>query len=170
MNELTIKHTWTTANILPNSLETSIIDNEQISLTKLSWTPLHYIVYFGFKYSQAELLMANINIKDAEGFTPLLMAVRDGNYNDARILLDYGAEINIQNKSENTPLHIATRRKDEEMIKLLLERGADCTKVNKENLTPLMIAQSMSSNIIAELLLNAELKVFQNRCQNLCPK
>ncbi|HLI84530.1 MAG TPA: ankyrin repeat domain-containing protein [Bryobacteraceae bacterium] len=59
------------------------------------------------------------------GMTPLLFAVRDGNSEMARLLLDRGADINRSSGNHTSPLLIALLNGQVGLASELLERGAD---------------------------------------------
>ena len=86
---------------------------------------------------------AEINERDPEGISPLLLAIFNGHYDFGAMLLDRGADANLADEAGRTPLYQAidmrrlefiagrpapkwTDRLDGlEMVKLLLARGAD---------------------------------------------
>ena len=57
--------------------------------------------------------------------TPLLMAIRRGNYQVVKLLLDNGADPNISDNFGSTPLISATHKNNYDMVKLLLDKEAD---------------------------------------------
>jgi len=59
------------------------------------------------------------------GMTPLLFAVRDGNTEIVRFLLDHGADINLASGNHTTPLLIALLNGQVTLARELLTRGAD---------------------------------------------
>jgi len=59
------------------------------------------------------------------GMTPLLFAIRDGNVNMMRLLLDRGADINQSSGNHTTPLLIALLNGQVGIASELLARGAD---------------------------------------------
>jgi type II secretory pathway predicted ATPase ExeA len=65
------------------------------------------------------------NVRDASGFTPLMLAVVHGHAPAVRALLDSGAQINARNRGGITPTMLAVINERPEVLKLLLERGAD---------------------------------------------
>lgn len=59
------------------------------------------------------------------GMTPLLFAVRDGNFEVAKLLLDHGADIHRSSGNRTSPLVIALTNGQIGLAGYLLERGAD---------------------------------------------
>lgn len=79
----------------------------------------------------------NVNEKDPfGGSSPLISASLFGKEEEARILLEAGADINFQNNDGSTALHVAAFFCRPEIVKLLLESGADKTMKNKFGATP----------------------------------
>jgi uncharacterized protein len=73
-----------------------------------------------------------VNAYDANGYTPLIIAIENNNIEEVMRLIKNGADINKPGKrfSSITPLHYAIGLKDEKdglpIVRLLLEHGADC--------------------------------------------
>ena len=84
---------------------------------------------------------ANINVQDANGWTPLMFAVAAAHSKLAKLLLDKGADVNIKAKKGWTPLMIAAKHNDVEMMKLLLEKGAYIHDQNQDGKSALMLAE-----------------------------
>jgi ankyrin repeat protein len=80
---------------------------------------------------------SNINEKDPfGGSSPLITACVFGKTEEARILIDAGADLNFQNNDGSTALHSSAFFCRPEIVKMLLERGADKTITNKFGATP----------------------------------
>lgn len=71
---------------------------------------------------------ARIDVKDKNGNTPLIDAVRSSFIEGARILIAKGAQINASNNLGETPLIVAVQKRDLAMTRLLLTEGADPAK------------------------------------------
>lgn len=66
----------------------------------------------------------------------LLLAVEKGNVDEARQLLDAGADVNMRGVNGDTALHVAAARGDMNMLMMLAEHGADFALVNGIGHTP----------------------------------
>ena len=95
---------------------------------------------------------SDVNQKDEDGYTPLLLAVRSREDLDTvKLLLENGANPNIKNNRDETPLLI-TRNKD--IAKILIEHGADVNIIDKRNNnTPLFYAISNRDLETAKILI-----------------
>jgi len=52
-------------------------------------------------------------------------AIRESRLENARLLVDYGANLDFQNEVGNYPLYLAARKQDFDIALLLLKAGAD---------------------------------------------
>ena len=97
------------------------------------WTPLHFAS--GSRYSKTgsvqvsvvRLLLergADINARDATGWTPLHQASYSGAVEVVRLLLENGADVEAKVYDGRTVLQIADDRGHDEIVKLLREYGA----------------------------------------------
>jgi len=96
---------------------------------------------------------ADINGRDVNHDTPLLVALRDGKLEMAKVLIQYGADVNCRDKVGWTPLMLASRYEYRDIAELLLDHGAD-VNAKQENLwTALHIASSNGHlEIVMDLL------------------
>ena len=83
----------------------------------------------------------------------LLQAARTGSADQARTLLEQGANPNSRNRLGDTPLNTAARNGDVEVVKLLIARAADVNLANLARVTPLMSAVYGGHVEVARLLL-----------------
>ncbi len=86
---------------------------------------------------------ANVNIKNKDGYTALMNAMK-GNYNKSlvKLLIKAGAGVNIQDKKGKTALILAVKNRDcnKSWVKLLIKAGADVNIQDKEGNTALINA------------------------------
>ena len=122
--------------------------------------------------NSTEILLENgidINAKDSEGFTPLILAINDvvlpteldgdekvargGREDVVELLLKHGANPNLADPAGNTPLHHAAQEDRRVILRLLLENKGDPNYKNSEGATPLHVATQSPSLRAAELLI-----------------
>jgi hypothetical protein len=91
----------------------------------------------------AEALLAagaEVDGREAGGWTALLWAASNGNADTARLLLEAGADVDTANENGDTPLTLAARRGALGVVRELLAAGADAQKYDGDGDTPLDIA------------------------------
>ena len=97
---------------------------------------LHYAAFYGHEDAVRVLLGAgaDVNIRNANGYTPLHFAVPRGHVEVVRLLLDAGADVNALSSDGHSPIGGAVVRvwenghldqDDEAMIEELVSSGAD---------------------------------------------
>ncbi|HYC86248.1 MAG TPA: ankyrin repeat domain-containing protein [Chryseosolibacter sp.] len=80
---------------------------------------------------------SDLNEKDPfGGSSPLITAALFGKQEEAKILLDAGADVDFQNNDGSTALHTAAFFCRPEIVKMLLEKKADKSLKNKFGATP----------------------------------
>lgn len=83
---------------------------------------------------------ADIEKKDRDGSTPLMLASYYGNIDIVELLLSKGANCNSKNiKLNKTALHGAVERENFEIVKLLIDHGAQVNVRGMSNFTPLHV-------------------------------
>ena len=100
-------------------------------------------------------MAVDVNAKDKDGNTPLLVASGRGYKNVFEVLLENGADINAADKDGNTPLILAlypnstyVTNKHIEIAESLIKNGADVNAADKFGFTPLMsVAMNQWTNI-----------------------
>jgi ankyrin repeat protein len=98
------------------------------------------------------------------GCTPdLHKAVRDGDADRVRELLDAGADVNVRESSKDrlqyTPLHWAANNGDLEIAEILISRGADLDAEDPTYSTPLYLAAEQGHPKVVEFLISKEAEV-----------
>jgi ankyrin repeat protein len=79
----------------------------------------------------------NLDEKDPfGGSSPLITASVFGKTEEAKILIDAGADLDFQNNDGSTALHSAAFFCRTEIVKMLVKKGADKTLKNKFGATP----------------------------------
>jgi uncharacterized protein len=94
------------------------------------------------------------NVRDANGFTPLMVAVANERVPAARALLDRGAEINARTRGGITSLMIGIINDRPDAVKLLLERGADVNAQSGAGWTALTFAAWRGDDALVRVLLS----------------
>jgi ankyrin repeat protein len=75
---------------------------------------------------------ADVNAKDKQGNTPLMMACQAGNFELATMLKDAGADVSVANEQGECPLLAVFATGNLECAKLLLGWGADAKAVRRD--------------------------------------
>jgi ankyrin repeat protein len=84
--------------------------------------------------------------------TPLHLACEEGQFEEAKLLLEKGAKIDAKDTSGRTPLHRACENGHLEVTKWLVEKGANIHAVTKKDWTPLHYACRNGDLEVARLL------------------
>ena len=95
------------------------------------------------------------NIKDIEGWTPLMWAVQDNNIAISNLLIDAGADLNLQDLYEESALIKAISQNYVETTRLLIEAGANPNLSDSYGWTPLMAASTSGNIDLVRILLGA---------------
>jgi ankyrin repeat protein len=121
-----------------------------------SWTPIHYAILAGLAGQivlthliQAE---ADLEVASLDGERPLDLALRLGNIEAARLLLDAGASLN-RAPGQQLPLQGAIRSKDMEIFKRILAGTTNINAATADGNTGLHTAIMNDNNEAAILLL-----------------
>ncbi len=100
---------------------------------------IHTAVLTGNQEALKQHIAAGTNINEKDPFggsSPLISAAVFGKTEEAKILIDAGADLNFQNNDGSTPLHSAAFFCRPEIVQMLLEKGADKNITNKFGATP----------------------------------
>ena len=101
---------------------------------------------------------ADVNAKDSQGNTALLIAAQKGVLGDmVRLLLDHGADVNASDSGGSTPLYKAISGGYVNLVKTLIDKGAD-VNVRAGSRTPLSLAAQLNKPDIVQLLISAGAK------------
>ncbi|BFZ23420.1 hypothetical protein BsWGS_26459 [Bradybaena similaris] len=114
----------------------------------------------GYKFLVCELVRfgADVETKDGNGNTPLLICAENGFTNMARFFIRRQVEINVANYCGNTALMLAIGRSGSvEIVKLLLaQTGINVNHQNREGYTALMKAIEAMNVDVIKLLLDSQ--------------
>jgi ankyrin repeat protein len=102
----------------------------------------------------------NLNIRDMNGFTPVMYACEYGNVNILKLLIDHGADINITSSEGVTCLLLAIVNAEVAIVKCLIESGFDTKKDNCSYLTDAAFLNDMD---IVKLLIDAGFDVNETK-------
>ena len=105
---------------------------------------------------QLEANPALVSSRTAFGWTPLHMAAFAGNVENAKLLIDRGADIHARAKTRfrNTPLQTALLAGEYDTAKLLLDRGADPLIRQSAGFTPMHEAALLGRIDLMQLLVD----------------
>ena len=102
---------------------------------------------------------ADINLRSADGFSPLINAAKGGHIDVLRLLLRAGAQVNPPERYSHTALRAAAIFGHADAARTLLDAGADPNHPSTAGKTPLMGACMNGFPRLAKLLLDAGAKV-----------
>ncbi|KAF4989706.1 hypothetical protein FDECE_14621 [Fusarium decemcellulare] len=95
----------------------------------------------------------DINGSDKGGHTPLMLALRNGGGEVAKLLIENGANVNASGRDGQTPLMLALKNGNEGAVKVLIENRSNIDISEKDGQTPLMLALRNSLEAAARLLI-----------------
>ena len=102
----------------------------------------------------------NINVRDKNGLTPLMVAVDKGHVDVVNELIKLDADVNQSWKDGGTPLYIAAQQGHKKIIEILLAAKVDVNKAIYDGATPLYIAAQNGHKDIVEQLLEAGADIY----------
>ena len=76
------------------------------------------------KDSKSLPLGIDLNVRDQDGRTALIIAASNGHSKTIKTLLDFGADVTLRTKDNKTALIVATEKGHKEIIKILRKAGA----------------------------------------------
>jgi hypothetical protein len=96
----------------------------------------------------------SIKPREAEGYSRLALAVRDGDLDSIQSLLDNGADIDTGDMEGLTPLHLSARNNRVDVIRLLIEGGANIDAADPQaGMRALHIAAREGNRDVCEVLI-----------------
>jgi hypothetical protein len=98
----------------------------------------------------------NIDVKDNDGWTPLMLALRFSTPEIIQMILERNPNIDIQNNDDWTHLMFALRYSTPEIIQKILERNTNIDTQHNNGWTPLMLALQYSTPKIIKLILERD--------------
>jgi len=112
--------------------------------TPIGFNPLHLSPFLDERKKVEEMLenstVAQVNVEDHNGNTPLIWAVAQGQDGLVQLLVDQGANVNSQNFNGETALFLAAAYGFHRICTILLENGAVSSLCNLDGATPVHIA------------------------------
>jgi ankyrin repeat protein len=94
----------------------------------------------------------DVNASNNDGFTPLMVASREGNADIAESLINHNANLNAQYHSGGTALFLASYNGNLRIVKSLIKAGADINLINNSGVTPLSAAKSKNQSEVVRYL------------------
>ena len=97
----------------------------------------------------------DVNLRDANHWTPLMIAAFNGSEKVAILLVNHGADINATDRDGYAPIHWAAYNGYQNVISLLLRKGVRANVTSNAGMTPLLQASAMGhAQAVAVLLRN----------------
>ncbi|MBI5571367.1 MAG: ankyrin repeat domain-containing protein [Desulfomonile tiedjei] len=99
-------------------------------------------------------LGADVNTRNDENDTPLIVAARSGKAELVKLFLEKGADLEAKNHARFTALAEAARNGHTDSVKLLLAAGAKVNSKTADGSTPLSLASGQGHDEVVRLLLS----------------
>ena len=112
-------------------------------------------------FSKLALRCPDVNARDNEGVTAVMMAAREGNWHMIPGLVLSGASLNMKDMDQYTALHWACHEGETDCVAVLLDCKANLNDVDSAGWTPLMLAVHVGCNEAAQLLIDSDAKLLQ---------
>lgn len=93
-----------------------------------------------------------VDMKNINGYTPLIYAALKGNYDLCEFLISRGANVNAQNNFGQSALHYASNNDTPDIVRLLVENNADMNITDTLNKTPLRWATQRNKSSVIKYL------------------
>ncbi|RDD43795.1 Ankyrin repeat and sterile alpha motif domain-containing protein 1B [Trichoplax sp. H2] len=117
--------------IIPGSSATNDHDDGEVSNHGMEKIKVHHI---------------DVNCRDENGYTPLILAILHGNHDAVECLLKYSAGVNEKDPRGNGALHIAAWKSKSDIVDVLLQNGAGVNDSNNNGNSPLHFACQYNSD------------------------
>lgn len=127
--------------------------------TPEGWTALHMAAFkagpdFVDKLmldwsTTAQFGKPDVNQKDQEGRTPLLLALQKKNFGVCSTLIRRGANVQLVDKDGNTPLHLLAGTGNVDLAQQMVLKGASVSQYNSEQKTPYDLAMARNDELLA---------------------
>jgi hypothetical protein len=95
---------------------------------------------------------ADVNSRDPQGLTALIVAAFGGNVEIASLLVEKGAGVNARTNEGATPLMAAVQSGNKELVQLFLNKGADANAKDDQGLNAYQLASLKGAKDIAAVL------------------
>ncbi|XP_059147597.1 uncharacterized protein LOC131935253 [Physella acuta] len=95
----------------------------------------------------------DVNVKDEDGNTSLMIACFYGNSEIAKLLITALSNVNLKNEMDFTALHMAVENGMTEIVEMLIEKKCDLEAKAKHGVNALLLACFFGHDNIVELLL-----------------
>lgn len=94
----------------------------------------------------------DVNAKNNNNETPIFNAIRNGLYENVRLIINYQANLYLKNKEGNTPLLLAikTPKKDKRIVKILIDNGSNMKDEDSNKKTILGLLQEKKNKTVKE--------------------
>ncbi len=135
-------------------------------------SPLNYAVGLGCSNDIVHMLIqarSDLNAKDNQGMTPLLLAAQRGNAEHILLLLDNHAEKQTIDNNGSSPLHLAVENDHKDVAQLLIQRGMPVDAKDNAGNTSLIVALKKGHIDMARLLVENGAKVDEKDEQGNSP-
>jgi ankyrin repeat protein len=104
------------------------------------------------RFAAAQKLLDRGATVQRDGWAPVHYAASGPDASLLALLLDRGASINARSPNRNTPLMMAARYGTQDSVKLLVQRGADRQLINDKNLSAADMARQSGREWLLPLL------------------
>uniref|UniRef100_A0A8C6XN30 Uncharacterized protein n=1 Tax=Naja naja TaxID=35670 RepID=A0A8C6XN30_NAJNA len=101
----------------------------------------------------------DINVRNEEQHTPLLVACKMGKIKSAKVLIEKGANLKDKAPNLNSPLHLAVEAGAFSIAQMLLQKGIDPNITAQGNQTPLHVAAIYNRGALVDLLIEGGAKI-----------